>query len=128
MSQIHHDVTFAAAPSRVYRALTDAKEFAEWTGAAAAIDATAGGALLCFGEFILGRNVELVQDQRIVQAWRVFNWPAGVYSIVRFELTAERGGTRLEFDQDGVPADAEPHVNGGWETKYWAPLREYFKS
>ncbi len=128
MSQIHQEMTFEATPGRVYRALTDSREFATFTGVDAEISAEEGGEFLCFGTFVLGRNVQLVTDTLIVQAWRVFNWPEGVYSIVRIGLSAEGGQTKLVLDQDGVPDDAVKHVDGGWEHKYWAPLRKYLES
>ncbi len=127
MSDIHQEITFKASAKAVYKALTDSSEFAKFTGAEARIDATEGGAFLCFGTFIDGRNVELVPDARIVQAWRVFNWPDGVYSIVRFELTEDDGKTTVVLDHAGVPEDAAKHVDGGWEVKYWAPLRAYLE-
>ena len=82
----------------------------------------------CFGTFILGRNVQLIEGTRIVQAWRVFNWPDGVYSIIRFELSEQGAKTKLVFDQDGVPEDAAQHVDAGWHKKYWEPLRKYLAS
>ncbi len=127
MSDIHQEIIFNASAKAVYKALTDSSEFAEFTGAESRIDATDGGAFLCFGTFIAGRNVELVPDTRIVQAWRVFNWPDGVYSIVRFELTEDDGKTTVVLDHAGVPEDAAKHVDGGWGVKYWAPLRAYLE-
>ena len=128
MSQIHQEVRFAASPADVYAALANEKTFAEWSGDPASISTAAGGTFSCFGPFIVGRHIELVPGHRIVQAWRVFNWPGGVYSLVRFEFQADGDGTRLIFDQDGVPADAVEHVSGGWHHKYWEPLRNYFES
>jgi len=127
VSDIHQEITFNASANAVYKALTDSSEFAKFTGAEARIDATEGGAFLCFGTFIAGRNVELVADTRIVQAWRVFNWPDGVYSIVRLELTEDDGRTTVVLDHAGVPEDAATHVDGGWGVKYWEPLREYLE-
>ena len=128
MSQIHQEITFDAAPAKVYRALTDSGEFAKVTGAAADICAEEGGSFSCFDTFILGRNVQLIEGTRIVQAWRVYNWPEGVYSIIRFELSKEGEKTKLVFDQDGVPEDAVKHVDAGWHQKYWEPLRKYLAS
>lgn len=127
MSDIHQEITFNASAKAVYKALTDSSEFAKFTGAEARIDAGEGGAFLCFGTFIAGRNVELVPATRIVQAWRVFNWPDGVYSIVRVELTEDDGKTTVVLDQAGVPEDATKHVDGGWGVKYWEPLRAYLE-
>lgn len=60
-----------------------------------------------------GRNVALVPDARIVQAWRIKNWPEGVFSIARFELREEGGTTRLVFDQACIPDAAIEHIDGG---------------
>jgi len=128
MSQIHQEVRFAASPADVYAALTDAKTFAAWSGDPAAISTQGGGAFSCFGPFIVGRQIELVVNRRIVQAWRTFNWPDGIYSLVRFEFEPDGDGTRMIFDQDGVPEDAVEHVSGGWHHKYWEPMRNYFES
>jgi activator of HSP90 ATPase len=123
MSSIHQEVVLPAPPRRIYAALTESADFAKMTGAPAQIEAREGGSFSCFGGMILGRSVELVPGQRVVQAWRVGNWPAGLYSIARFELQPEGAGTRLLFDHTGFPASDAAHLEAGWETNYWKPLR-----
>ena len=76
---------------------------------------------------IEGRQVELVQDERIVQAWRVRNWEAGVYSIATFQLTSENGGTRIEFTHVGFPPEIRTHLESGWHENYWEPLKNYLE-
>lgn len=123
---IHQEVSFKAAPPRLYEALLDDKQFAQVTGGQATIlDRAEGGAFLLFGARIKGRNVELVANQRIVQAWRSEGWPRGVYSIVRFELQAEGTGTRLVFDHTGFPVGQADHLSQGWKTNYWDPLARF---
>ena len=63
--------------------------------------------------------------KRVVQAWRVQEWPEGVYSIARFELSGEGAGTRLSFEHAGFPAAMRPHLEGGWAKMYWEPLAKY---
>jgi activator of HSP90 ATPase len=127
-ASIHQEVTFNARAARIYDALTDARQFAAVTGGAPAeIDAEPGGAFSCFGGMIVGRNVELVPGKRLVQAWRVGNWPEGVFSVVRFELRDEGTQTRLVFDQHGFPAEQQSHLEGGWHKMYWEPLRRYLE-
>src|SRR5207244_7435198 len=92
---IHQEVVFAVPPDRVYDALLDSTQFADFTHMPAEIDRKTGGAFRCFGGMIEGRNIELVENRRIVQAWRVAAWPPGVFSVARFELAPEGAGTRL---------------------------------
>ena len=122
---IHQLVTFSASPARVYDALVVPEQFAKATGQAAQINGEPGGAFSLFGGLIVGRQVELVPARRIVQGWRVAAWPAGVYSIARFELVAGGSGTRLEFDHTGFPTGAADHLASGWKQNYWGPLTKY---
>ena len=123
---IHQEVEFNASPDRVYAALTDAGHFSKLTGGAAAeLSREAGGAISCFGGAIVGRTIELVPDQRVVQVWRAGSWPAGVYSIVRFELQPNGSGTRLVFDQSGFPEAEALHLAEGWHKMYWEPMRKF---
>ena len=125
MPRIHQEVTFAATPAKVYRALMDAVEHAKFTGEPAEISGDAGGTFSVYGGKVLGRNIELVADKRIVQAWRTADWPEGVFSIARFELSAEGNKTKLVFDQAGAPDAAVPHLETGWHNMYWNKIHQY---
>jgi activator of HSP90 ATPase len=127
---IHQEIEFKASPHRVYEALLDAKQFSAFTGAPAEIDRQPGGAFSCFGGIIADRNIELVPNKRLVQAWRVKIWPEGLYSIVVFELQPNGSGTRLVLTHNGFPDDMRAHLkgempDGGWHRQYWEPLRKY---
>jgi activator of HSP90 ATPase len=120
-------VEFKVAPHRVYEALLDSKQFTAFSGVPGEIHREAGGAFSLFDGQIVGRNVELVPDRRIVQAWRPASWPEGVYSIARFELEAHGSGTRLVFDHTGFPAGLREHLASGWQEHYFGPLKKYFE-
>ncbi|MFZ0392621.1 MAG: SRPBCC family protein [Terracidiphilus sp.] len=134
---IHQEVIFKAPPKRIYDALTDASQFqkVELLSAAtssmnlsshpAVIHRQPGGAFSLFGNYISGRQIELVPNQRIVQAWRVASWNPGIYSIARFELAAHDASTKLVFDHAGFPAGLAEHLASGWHTNYWEPLQKY---
>jgi activator of HSP90 ATPase len=124
---IHQEIDFSASPQRVYEALLDAKQFAAFSGMPAEINREVGGAFSLFKGHIVGRNVELVPNQRIVQAWLTADWPEGAYSIVRFELLTQGSGTHLVFDHIGFPEGLRDHLAEGWEGHYWSLLKKYFQ-
>lgn len=123
---IHQEVIFKASPRKVYEALIDTKQFTEVTGGAPTeIIAEDGGAFSLFGGMINGRNVELIPNVRIVQAWRAGNWTEGTYSLVKFEFKEQGNGTLLNFDHIGFPEDQKEHLAVGWKDNYWVPLEKY---
>jgi activator of HSP90 ATPase len=135
---IHMENVFAASRKRVYDALTDAKQFNEIVKLSAAmksgmikdmspaeISHEVGGAFKLFGGFIIGRHLELLPNERIVQAWRVSYWDAGAYSIVKFALTEEGAGTKIIFDHLGFPKGDAENLVAGWKGNYWEPLAKF---
>ena len=135
---IHQEPVFQATRKRVYEALTEAKQFdriVQLSGAMQSgmalgkkpteISRQVGGAFTLFGGHILGRHVDLVPYERIVQAWRVVDWNLGVYSIVKFELTEQGSSTKIVFDHAGFPAGKAQHLAEGWKANYWLPLQKF---
>jgi len=125
---IHQEVVIQASPERVYEALTDAETFSALSGGAPAeITPEAGGAFSRFGGMISGRIIEAVPGRLLVEAWRVGNWPPGVYSIARFELQGEGSGTKIVFDHTGFPAEQREHLDAGWKANYWDGLKKHLE-
>ncbi len=131
---IHQEVDFNVSPGRLYETLLDSKQFSEFASLlgefsanSARIDPSVGGAFSLFDGHITGRNIELVPNQRIVQAWRAANWPAGVYSVVKFELEKQGSGTHLVLDHTGFAGGLHDGLASGWQSHYWDPLTQHFK-
>ena len=135
---IHQEVVFKASRKRVYEALTDTKQFEKVTQLGAAmqsgmslgtkpteISREVGGAFSIFRGHILGRHIELMPNERIVQAWRVADWNPGVYSIAKFELVEQGSGTKIVFDHTGFPKGQGKHLAAGWTGNYWEPLEKF---
>jgi activator of HSP90 ATPase len=125
-TSLHQEIDLKASPQRIYDVLLSSKDFSTFSGAAAEIDTKVGGAFSMFGGLVVGRNVELVPNQRIVQAWRLSKeFPEGIYSLVKFELNARDSGTRLVLDHTGFPEGHFDHLETGWYSHYWEPLRKF---
>jgi len=125
LTAIHYEIDFKASPQRLYEAILDQKQFAAFSGMPATIDRTPGGAFSMFGGMILGRNIELVPDQRIVQAWRSPSFDPGIYSIVHFEFKPRAAESTLLFDHTGFPAGHYDSLDSGWQHHYWEPLKKF---
>lgn len=131
---IHQERTFSAQRTRVYAALTVERQFDRIVRLSGVMKADAkmqsptklspdvGGTFALFDGYIVGRQLELVPDVLIVQAWRVRGWPRGVYSIARFELSEQAGVTKIGFDHTGFPKGDAEHLASGWQQHYWDPL------
>jgi activator of HSP90 ATPase len=136
-TSIHMEADYKVGSPRIYEALLDSKQFAAFSGLPAEIDRKEGGAFSMFGGQIVGRNVELIANQRIVQAWRPTHWDAGIYSIVRFEMKPKGGsfnaghtligvdGTLLALDHTGFPEAEYDSLASGWHMHYLDALKKY---
>jgi len=135
---IHQEPVFKASRKRVYEALTDARQFEKIVQLSAAmksgmapgakpaeISREAGGAFSLFGGYVTGRQLELMPNERIVQAWRAGGWDPGDYSIARFELVEQGTETKIIFDHAGFPRGKAEHLAEGWKINYWEPLGKF---
>ena len=125
--KIHQEVDFSTGAKELYEGLLDSSKFTAFSGRPAEIKGEVGGTCSLFGGHIIARNLELIPNQRIVQAWRVVTWPEGVYSIARFDFKAQGSGTHLVFEHTGFPESLHDHLAEGWEQNYWALLKKYFE-
>jgi activator of HSP90 ATPase len=131
---IHQEPDFKASRKRVYEMLMDSKQFDKVIQESGVLQAmhlgnkpaeispVVGGAFVLFGGYITGRHIELVPNERIVQAWRTGAWPAGVYSIAKFELVEQGAGCNIVFDHTGFPNGEAQSLASGWKAHYWEPM------
>lgn len=123
---IQQTVTINTSPEKLYESLLSSEVFSAFTGAPADIASDEGGKFACSGGQITGRHIELLPNQRIVQAWRAGPWPEGVYSIVRFDIGGTDGSAEIVLQHSGYPDGGEEHLEGGWHRMYWQPLKAHF--
>jgi uncharacterized protein YndB with AHSA1/START domain len=128
------EIEIAAPPERVFRALTDSGELAQWFKDASCplkfwrMEARLGGhysyetevgryqingvtEFKCHGEIL-----EFDPPRLLVYTW-ISNWHADpqAKTIVRWELAAIPGGTRVKMSHSGVPDEvSRKDYSGGW--------------
>jgi len=124
---IKQTVTFPASPDTIYALLLDAKKLTKIHGAKASVSKRPGGKFSIFDGYCHGYHIELVENQKIEQAWffQEDGWSEDHYSICTFALAPSAKGTRLTFTQKGVPEHKYEDIKAGWKTYYWDPLLNY---
>jgi len=127
VKNLRQTVTMKATPNAVFDALVDPVGHARFTGEPAKISARAGTAFTLYGRSLTGFVIAAVRGRHLVLAWRSEGWPKGHYSIAQFVFAKVRGGTRITFEQFGIPAGDFPDIREGWKQYYWEPLRHYLE-
>ncbi len=130
MSTIRLTRTLPAPPALVFKALSDARQIAKWSGQAARIGKKPGGRFEMFGGWAMGRVVVFRPPSRFAYTWRVDGWKsAWDNSLVEWRLSRAGRGTRVELIHSLLPTATEARDHkGGWDEFVFEPLREYLKT
>jgi activator of HSP90 ATPase len=124
---IKQTITLPATPEKVYSTLLDAKALTKMHEAKATMSKRPKGNFTVFDGYCHGYNIELIEGQKIEQAW-VFEedgWPEDHNSVCTFLLEPSTKGTKLVFIQKGVPEHKYEAIKEGWKTYYWFPLLQH---
>ena len=124
MKTIKQTVIFKTSPHEVFEALMDSKKHSQLTGEKAVISRKVGGKFKAYGDYIGGKNLEIVKDKRIVQSWHASDWPKGHDSKVIFEFEKAGNNTKLKFTHENIPDEQYDEVLEGWIEFYWNPMKE----
>lgn len=127
--EISRQIDIAAPPAKVWAALTDKELIAQWFGDSAEFDPVVGGTGF-FGWSAHGARFRVVVEQIEEPTLLVYRWAnesdvdpvPGNSTVVRFELAAIEGGTRLSLLEKGFEELANPesvHADntGGWQAE-----------
>ena len=113
----------SASPADIYNALTNSTMIEIWTGEPAVMSTDVESEFSLWDGEIVGRNIEFVTDQKIVQSWY---FGEDVESIVTIKLHLDKQGTNVEVHQTNIPDEAYENIAEGWESDYFASLSELF--
>jgi uncharacterized protein YndB with AHSA1/START domain len=128
---IHCEIHIAAPPERVFQALTDPNQLAQWWGQQGRYrltdcraDIRPGGTWKSRGVDADGKSfqtsgeyLEVDPPRLIVYTW-LADWDGGTQSTVRLELLRSGDGTLVKLQHSGFATQPETgkHYSGGWPT------------
>lgn len=114
----------AGSPEEVYSALTNPLSIKLWTGEDAEMSTEVGSEFSLWEGSIIGKNLEFVPNQKIVQQWYFGDQKPD--SIVTMKLHDHKFGTSLELIHTNIPDESFEDITSGWEYAYMAGLIEFF--
>ena len=125
---IEQEIRIKSTPHEIYEMFMDSKKHSKLTEGKAIVSREVGGSFSIFEGALSGKNVELIQDKKIVQTWRGDgeNWPKGYYSTITLTLEPDDTGTLIKFTHVDIPEASYESVKEGWDTYYWGPLKDMF--
>ncbi len=123
---IEQEIVINSTPHEIYEVFMDAKKHSKLTENKVKVSREVGGSFSIFEGALSGKNVELIQDKKIVQTWRGDGetWPKGYYSTITLILEPNDKGTLIKFTHVDLPEASYESVKEGWDTYYWEPLKE----
>lgn len=107
-------VIFKSTPYHVYEAFMDTKQHALITGFPATISRANTGSFTSYNGEVSGTNIDLIQDRKIFQHWRMNDWLEGHYASLLMSIKEVTGGTKLIFVQTGIPKEHYEKVEQTW--------------
>jgi len=122
---IQQSVRFSCSPEVLFELYMDSARHSAATGARAQISRRAGGRFTAFAGALSGRNLLVVPNRRIVQAWSTNFKKTDPDSILVLEFSKIAGGARIDLVHAGVPPQDHKGVSQGWPKYYWKPWKAY---
>lgn len=118
--------TFPVSKDKIYEAWLNSEQHSEMTGGEANCSAIESGNFSAWDGYISGKNINLVQNKRIIQNWRTTEF-ADDEADSTLELTLEdvEGGTKIILHHHHIP-EGQSDYEQGWEDHYFTPMKEYF--
>jgi activator of HSP90 ATPase len=127
MEQFTLKVTLPASPEAIFQAWLSTEGHSAMTGSPAEVEPGGTGAFKAWDGYIWGRTLETKQGERILQAWRTSEFPAGSPdSKVEILLRRVKGGTELTLTHSEIPDGQGQSYQQGWQDFYFKPMQAFF--
>jgi activator of HSP90 ATPase len=121
---------FRTTAEELYTTFTDPQRIAAFTRAPPKVfeGAKKGGKFELFDGNVTGEYLELSEPTKIVQSWRLNQWPAGHYSTLKIEFDQNDvdAVTVMRVEWTGVPIGQEDVTKRNWLEYYVRSIKRTF--
>jgi activator of HSP90 ATPase len=111
-------------PSDIYSALTNPHTIELWSGYPAEMSTEPGSEFSLWEGDISGRNLEFVQDRKIVQEWYFGDQIAK--SIVTITIIPDRENSSITVEHTNIPDQEFDDIAEGWREFYFDAISNFF--
>jgi activator of HSP90 ATPase len=113
-----------AEPSDIYSALTNPFTIELWSGYPAKMSTEPGSEFSLWEGDITGRNLEFMQDKKVVQQW--YFGDQTEKSIVTFDIRPDGENSIVTIEQTNIPDDDFAEISEGWREYYVGAIINFF--
>lgn len=110
----------------VFSCFLDPNRVSAFTQSPTVLSSAPGSPFSLYGGAITGETLEVVNNTKIVQKWRMNDWPDNHFSQVTMKFETSKDGTTVQLIQTGIPVDSFERVRAGWDEKFWRRMKMMF--
>jgi activator of HSP90 ATPase len=127
---VNDTAEFRTTAAELFQTFTDPQRLAAFTRAPPKKfeGAVKGGKFELFGGNVSGEYLELHEPTKIVQSWRLDQWPAGHFSRLQIEFDQNDidSVTVMRVTWSGVPLGQEEVTKRNWDEYYVRSIKKTF--
>lgn len=116
-------IDIKAEPMDVFTALTNPFTVELWSGETAVMSAEEGFEFSLWGGDIVGKNLEVIANEKLVQEWYFEGVDSAEKSIVTFKIWPKGANSSVELRHTNIPDDAYDNIVEGWNDSYLGAIK-----
>jgi activator of HSP90 ATPase len=113
-----------AEPSDIFSALTNPYTIELWSGYHAEMSAEPGSEFSLWEGDITGRNLEFIQDRKVMQEW--YFGDQAEKSIVTIIINPDGEKSQVTVEHTYIPDDEFAQISEGWREFYIGAIIDFF--
>jgi len=112
-----------AEPQDVYTALTNPFTIELWSGESAVMSTEVGAEFSLWSGDIVGKNIELIENEKLVQQWYFGDDDDESPSIVTIKIWPRNTVSSVEILHTNIPDEAYDNIVEGWNEAYLGAVK-----
>jgi len=113
-----------AEPSDVYSAITNPYTIELWSGYPAEMSTEPGSEFSLWEGDITGKNLEFIQDKKVVQEWYFGDQPEK--SVVTISIFPDKDNSSVTVEHTNIPDEEYDNIAEGWREYYIGGIINFF--